>query len=458
MPECGIRRMPRGLAVSRAFGSPQEWRIRYQVVLRARGRRAAWASRGPDAPPVRESQPAGPMPAIMPTASAGAGAASPAHAARLHEMDNLRAAMMWLGVVLHAADLHTVSFAAIHWRDPARTELADLLVFVIHAFRMPAFFIVAGFFVALLASRRGLPAMLRHRALRVGLPLLLFWPPLFALMVVLANLHALPPGAPPTFSLDLQAMPQMPDGTRLQLMHLWFLQVLLGLAAATCVIGLVLPGRWRTALPRRAAAAMLHPLALPALALVQAVSVRHHPFGVFAASALWLPPLHEWVFHGLFFAYGLALYTARERMLPRLQAACVRLAGLGLVALVAAGGLAAGQFAGRPALPYAHVWTGFAYTACGWLWSLALIGAFARWLRRRSAATAYLADSAYWVYLVHLPLIVALDLVLRGWDVPALVKLGTCVAVATAGSLLSYQLLVRHTPLGTLLNGRRGAG
>lgn len=397
------------------------------------------------------------MPAITPTATPCTVAETAARVARLHELDNLRAAMMWLGVVLHAADLHTVTFAAIHWRDPARTEVADLLVFVIHAFRMPAFFIVAGFFVALLASRRGLPAMLRHRALRVGLPLLLFWPPLFALMVVLSNLHALPPGAPPVLSLDLAAMPQMPDGTRWQLMHLWFLQVLFGLAAATCVIGLFLPARWRAPLLRRAVAAMLHPLALPALALLQAASVRHHPYGVFAASAQVMPPLHEWVFHGLFFAYGLALYAARDRLLPRLQASCLRLAALGLLALVVAGVLAAGQFYGRPTVPYARLWTAFAYTACGWLWSLALIGAFARWLRRRTGASAYLADSAYWVYLVHLPFIVAIDLVLRAWDMPALVKLGLCVAVATAGSLLTYQVLVRHTPLGTLLNGRRGA-
>src|SRR5262245_36432202 len=71
---------------------------------------------------------------------------------RLHSLDNLRAVMMWLGIVLHAAVNHiTVPIAAIPWRDRAVAPAADLIFIFIHSFRMPVFFIVAGFFVALLA-------------------------------------------------------------------------------------------------------------------------------------------------------------------------------------------------------------------------------------------------------------------------------------------------------------------
>lgn len=63
--------------------------------------------------------------------------------------------------------------------------MADLLVAVIHAFRMPLFFILAGFFVAALAQRHGLAGMVRNRLRRLGLPFALFWPPLFVACALL---------------------------------------------------------------------------------------------------------------------------------------------------------------------------------------------------------------------------------------------------------------------------------
>jgi len=43
----------------------------------------------------------------------------------------------------------------------------------------------------------------------------------------------------------------------------------------------------------------------------------------------------------------------------------------------------------------------------------------------------------------------------RPWPWPPLAKLLFEWALATAALLVSYQLFVRHTPIGWLLNGRR---
>ena len=110
----------------------------------------------------------------------------PPHPERLHALDNLRATMMWLGIVLHVAVIHLAGPSPLPWRDNQTTPAADLLVAFIHAFRMPVFFILAGFFVALLIARRGTRAMVRNRLQRLALPFALFWPPLFALCGVLA--------------------------------------------------------------------------------------------------------------------------------------------------------------------------------------------------------------------------------------------------------------------------------
>jgi len=63
----------------------------------------------------------------------------------LHVLDNLRATMMWLGIVLHVSVLYMSRPSPLPWHDDQSSPLADLLVAVIHAFRMPLFFILAGF-------------------------------------------------------------------------------------------------------------------------------------------------------------------------------------------------------------------------------------------------------------------------------------------------------------------------
>ena len=93
---------------------------------------------------------------------------------RLHAFDNLRAIMMWLGIVLHVALNHTTGQSPLPWRDSQTTPLADFVLMFIHAFRMPVFFILAGFFVAFLVARRGALGMLRHRMRRLLLPFAIF--------------------------------------------------------------------------------------------------------------------------------------------------------------------------------------------------------------------------------------------------------------------------------------------
>ena len=80
---------------------------------------------------------------------------------------------MLLGIVLHAA----LSFAPGLWlvEDSDQSDLFSLLFLAIHGFRMPVFFLMSGFFTAMLWRRRGLGALVRQRTMRVFLPLVLAW-------------------------------------------------------------------------------------------------------------------------------------------------------------------------------------------------------------------------------------------------------------------------------------------
>ena len=75
-------------------------------------------------------------------------------ASRLHYMDSMRSVLMLLGVVLHAARPYDSNDWQV--KDAARLELLDGLVAGIHLFRMPAFFVVAGYFAMYLLVRRWL--------------------------------------------------------------------------------------------------------------------------------------------------------------------------------------------------------------------------------------------------------------------------------------------------------------
>lgn len=66
----------------------------------------------------------------------------------------------------------------------------------------------------------------------------------------------------------------------------------------------------------------------------------------------------------------------------------------------------------------------------------------------------WLADASYWVYLVHLPLLFAIQYRLLDVQMHWGAKFAIATLSTLALSFASYQVLVRHTPIGRLLNGK----
>jgi peptidoglycan/LPS O-acetylase OafA/YrhL len=78
-----------------------------------------------------------------------------------------------------------------------------------------------------------------------------------------------------------------------------------------------------------------------------------------------------------------------------------------------------------------------------------------RFLSREDARVRYVADASYWIYLVHLPVVVALQVLVGHLPLHWTVKFPLVLVVAFAVLLGSYRYLVRATFIGGLLNGRR---
>lgn len=90
-----------------------------------------------------------------------------------------------------------------------------------------------------------------------------------------------------------------------------------------------------------------------------------------------------------------------------------------------------------------------------WLMTFGLMGLFRQAFPAESPTMRYLSDSAYWLYLAHLPLVIAAQYLVRDWPIPALAKLTLIVVTISAFLLWTYQTLVRYTWIGRFLNGPR---
>jgi len=102
---------------------------------------------------------------------------------RLHALDAARGFALLLGIVFHA----TVSFLPAPpgvplWvvMDNHRSVTLSVVFYVVHMFRMTMFFLVAGFFARMSFHKKGPRGFARDRLKRIGIPLVVGWPILFA--------------------------------------------------------------------------------------------------------------------------------------------------------------------------------------------------------------------------------------------------------------------------------------
>ena len=379
---------------------------------------------------------------------------------RLHGLDGLRGAALLLGVVLHAA---LSFFPAQIWivADDQKSVWASGLFFVIHLFRMGSFFLIAGLFAHMMLKRRGVMGFIKDRMVRIAGPLAAFWGPVLAGIVAVliwnASLMGLTAAdAPP---------PPKYDWTNIPLTHLWFLWVLLWFYAAL-VIGQAVVARLDRAgrLARgldRLAGGLIAPWGPLVLGAPLALALWFEPnwiafFGIPTPDAGLVPETSALIGFGLAFGVG-ALLDRRRDLLKRMEVWAPVWLGLALGAGTTALMLSGGP---TPVLtpmtdPAAKAMTAAAFGVATYASMFAVVGLALRFWSGHSALRRYLADASYWIYILHLPLVMAAQVVVKDWPLVWPVKLAIVVVGVMALCLASYELTVRHGFMGRWLNGRR---
>jgi glucan biosynthesis protein C len=377
---------------------------------------------------------------------------------RIPALDNLRACMMWLGIVLHVCVNHLSGQSLLPFRDRELTPVADLLLLFIHSFRMPVFFVLAGFLAAMMVDTRGYRAMLRNRVRRIALPFAIFWPVLFVLTVVLvlAFSHTMATG---TLGLSLAHAPKVQPGhPMLNTMHMWFVYYLFLfclLAGAACAADKYFPDAIKTAVHKAMSTMAQHWWGCALLAIPMALVGSGYRAGMLSPSGSFIPNINEIIHSGMFFLYGWTVYRLREQLLNLHARQCWNYAAAGLVAFIGACVLFQTFLVSPASVPHIQMVIAYVYGSASWLWSIALIGLFIRYVPAQNSTLRYISDSSYWVFLVHMLGTIGFGVLLYNAPLGALSKMAINILATTAACLLTYHLFVRNTWIGVLLNGKR---
>lgn len=532
-----------------------------------------------------DNQPGPAAPATVPDVSGPAPPgtapvpAGPPPARRLHGLDALRAFAMLLGIGLHAALSFIPGFWAVQDNKAGFAGPFDEFLVAVHGFRMPIFFLMSGFFTAMLWRRRGLGYLVNHRLRRIALPLLIGLVTVIPVMNLVygwaidsgpvvrdlvetgdvraaalagntaaidelleggadINLntvaeysaeggtalhltaytgnaevasHLLAKGADPNARdgngdppvnwaiffgreriADLLAangaQDPRPAGTSwtdifywnagaefapepqedvgleswlLTFHHLWFLWFLLWLVAGFALVALAADARAKRVdrteggTPSRALGAVMW-LMIPLTLAPQLLMGGGGAIPVFGpdTSTGWIPLWHVLAYYALFFTFGALLYGRTGRSgAPRVETLGKwwwAILPVTLLLVFEAARYFTYDPAGADWLIASVLQVLYAWGMC-----IGLIGLFRAALRKERATARYLSDASYWMYIAHLPLIIVGQVLVRDWNIPALAKFLLVCGAVSAILLVTYHFLVRYTPIGTLLNGKR---
>jgi len=300
---------------------------------------------------------------------------------------------------------------------------------------------MAGFFGALLWTRRGPASFASNRGKRIVIPFALFWTILFPVMAAIV--------------VSIQKGPSQVVGAfrngfvlqRLHPLHLWFLEYLILLY----VIGATLawasssaPDALKRGFTSAYRWALNRPYAPALFAIVSWVPLTLMRGNLKDCDGFTPEPLILSAYIGPFL-FGWLLYHNRD-LLPRFERLTVAYIGLAVIAFFVYG-LASAKT--QPALKAAG------NVLFCWLLIFACTGLFLKYLSRPSPVGRYMSDASYWLYIMHMPVVVGFQVALTPVPIPALAKIPLVLALSVTLLVASYDLFVRPTWIGALLNGRR---
>ncbi|MDQ2076161.1 acyltransferase family protein [Marinimicrobium sp. ABcell2] len=358
-----------------------------------------------------------------------------------HDIDILRGFLMSLGILLHAAFYLSPNPLGPYINVGVESPVYQYLIDVIMLFRMEAFFLVAGFFAAMLAERYSLRHNLTRRAARLLVPMLVCGLTFNLIIGFLAW--------PGEFERSPLSGHYWLSGLWLE--HLWFLPILFVYGAAYQVLHhftAVLQLRPTFKFPVPLLLLLIY-LSYPVLVfLFHRVGWRLDvwPWGRSLFGLFWMPHLITYIPD---FLLGVVLWKLGA--LRAITTGAVlwlhgSLALLGMYLFFAVDGAPS-------------TWVRILFELSEYAVALPLaflsMGAFAVLFARPGAWGKYLADASYTLYLLHMPVLACVAFYFYRVGAPSVhVAFAIFCVLTLVVGLVSHHFIQKSRAAAFLLNGK----
>jgi glucan biosynthesis protein C len=341
---------------------------------------------------------------------------------------------------MYLAELAIVDY----YIDPMRSVSMNATLIIINTFRMPIFFFLSSFFIALLIDKYDISGMLDNRLKRIVLPFIVL---LLALSIIMGGFQILGANwlATKTISFDLSVIDN-PMKLVNKTHNLWFLYYLtmhfLSLTAVVVIWKKVTRPANKSALVSKTNNWPLVAVAMTTMSLLLAIIGSGSDSGRISARLAFKPDLLVYLYFGVFFVFGWALYYA-QWVITAFDNHCWQLMLAAILSLIT--GFALQGHRGDDNYHAYHLLLCVSNGVSVTLFIAAFIGLFQRYFSEFSETKRYFSDSAYWVFCSHSIFLVALAIPMAYLNWPAEVKFLIVITGTCYLCLLSYKYFVRST-------------
>ena len=424
---------------------------------------------------------------------------------RYHGLDALRGFAMILGVVIHASMFYVEGIGAslgyeMTGKVPPSSSVIGGLFLFIHLWRMPFFFLLAGFFTRLMIQKRGVRKLLSNRFVRIFIPLII--------------------------GMTIYNLLEFDTLTSGNMHHLWFLRDLILMYLIASLISYInRKTGFLTQLLSQIDGLFSSPKNLLWLTvIILPISFSAKIFGIYNSilTIIFLPPGPFFSFGLLFFFIGWFIHR-NPHLLSALSkhwkiylsvgvvffvvlVSCLTISGnftkkaendritekqakvlFEDYELVIDGMLKDGKITQEQADEriksyrldlgakiqsseglseaesemvelYALLFVipaGILSPFATFLIILGFIGGAEIFFQKKRAWVRYLVDASYWIYIVHLFIVFAIaEIILSDTELHPILAVFINVSVSMLICIVTYHIFVRHTPIGWVLNGR----
>jgi hypothetical protein len=384
---------------------------------------------------------------------------------RFEHLDAVRSFALILGVFFHASLSFIPIFIGWAVMDISTSDSVLVFIMIIHSFRMELFFLIAGFFGHMKFHQHGVNAFVKSRLVRIALPLFIGW---FLLRPLLISAWFL--GAESMrgdvdilngLLTGFYSLAELPKNFLIGT-HLWFLYYILLICLSVILLRYVL--------------SLHEPIYCRLISLLDCIIawLNRSRLAVYVvviptATCLWfmqhwtvdtpdkslLPNIPVTLLYGGFYIFGWLChrYSFLLQRFSKITWHKLILCSLAIIVCV---------FLSSFEMEKGHscywiIKASFMLSYSMMMWTLISlsIGICQKMFSRPNKLIRYIADASYWLYIIHLPIVLWLQIAFAELPFHWLIKLVSISTITLLASIFLYDLFIRSTFIGAVLNGKR---